>query len=48
MWYRAVRCIVMLTLSFLAVSLEADAQPSAKVATIGYLSIAGGAPGASA
>src|SRR5271169_261232 len=45
MWYRAVRCSVTLTLSLLAAPLEADAQPSAKVATIGYLSMAGGAPG---
>jgi putative ABC transport system substrate-binding protein len=36
---------VTLTLSLLAAPLEADAQPSARVATIGYLSIAGGAPG---
>jgi hypothetical protein len=46
MWYSAVGWIVTLTLSFLAAPLvEADAQPSTKVATIGYLSIAGGAPG---
>ena len=45
MWYRAVRCSATLTLSLLAAPLEADAQPSAKVATIGYLSMAGGAPG---
>src|SRR6266581_2218725 len=45
MWYSAVGWIVTLTLSFLAAPLEADAQPSAKVATIGYLSMAGGAPG---
>src|SRR6266581_2433981 len=45
MWYSAVGCIVTLALSFLAAPLEADAQPSAKVATIGYLSMAGGAPG---
>src|SRR5712692_4563649 len=49
MWCSAVGCIVTLTLSFLAAPLEADAQPSAKVATIGYLSMgfsmAGGAPG---
>ena len=44
MWYSAVGCIVTLALSFLAAPLEADAQPSAKVATIGYLSMAGGAP----
>jgi putative ABC transport system substrate-binding protein len=36
---------VTLTLSFLAAPLvEADAQPSAKVATIGYLSLAGSVP----
>ena len=34
-----------LALSLLAAPLAADAQPSAKVATIGYLSVAGGAPG---
>jgi len=45
MWYSAVGCIVTLALSFLAAPLEANAQPSAKVATIGYLSMAGGAPG---
>jgi putative ABC transport system substrate-binding protein len=45
MWYSAVGCIVTLTLSFLAAPLQVDAQPSARVATIGYLSIAGGAPG---
>jgi putative ABC transport system substrate-binding protein len=46
MWYSAVGWIVTLTLSFLAAPLvEADAQPSTKIATIGYLSIAGGAPG---
>jgi putative ABC transport system substrate-binding protein len=44
MWYNAVGCIVTLTLSFLAAPLQVDAQPSARVATIGYLSIAGGAP----
>src|SRR5712692_352828 len=44
MWYSAVGCIITLALSFLAAPLEADAQPSAKVATIGYLSMAGGAP----
>src|ERR1700730_16920763 len=43
MWSSAVGCIVTLALSFLAAPV--DAQPSAKVATIGYLSIAGGAPG---
>jgi putative ABC transport system substrate-binding protein len=45
MRYSAVACIVTLTLSFFAVPLPADAQPSATVATIGYLSVAGGAPG---
>src|SRR6267154_4169123 len=45
MWHSAVGWIVTLTLSCLAAPLEADAQPSAKIATIGYLSIAGGAPG---
>jgi putative tryptophan/tyrosine transport system substrate-binding protein len=45
MWYRAVGRMLTLTLSFLAAPLQADAQPSAKVATIGYLSMAGGAPG---
>ena len=44
-WYSAVGWIVTLTLSFLAAPLvEADAQPSAKVATIGYLSLAGSVP----
>ena len=45
MWYSAVGCIVTLALSFLAAPLEADAQPSANLPTIGYLSMAGGAPG---
>ena len=45
MWYRALGCIVALTASLLAAPLEVDAQPSAKVATIGYLSIAGGRSG---
>ena len=45
MWYRAVGCMATLALSFLAAPLEAEAQPSTKVATIGYLSMAGGAPG---
>jgi putative ABC transport system substrate-binding protein len=35
----------MLTLSLLAAPLAADAQSSAKVPTIGYLSVAGGSPG---
>ncbi len=43
MWYSAVGCIVTLTLSFLAAPLAADAQPSAKVARIGYLATTGGA-----
>ena len=43
MWYSAVGCTVTLTLSLLAAPLAADAQPSAKVARIGYLSPAGGA-----
>jgi hypothetical protein len=43
MWYRAVGCIVTLTLSLLAAPLAADAQPSAKVARIGYLAMTGGA-----
>jgi putative ABC transport system substrate-binding protein len=37
MGYSAVGCIVTLTLSLLGVPLPADAQPSAKVARIGYL-----------
>jgi ABC-type uncharacterized transport system substrate-binding protein len=45
MWYRAGACILPLALSFLAAPLEAGAQPSAKIPTVGYLSIAGGAPG---
>src|SRR5262245_59820730 len=45
MRYSAVGCLVTLTLSCLTAPLAADAQPSAKVATIGYLSVAGGAPG---
>ena len=47
MWYRAVGCLVTLTLSLLVAPLAAEAQPSAKVATIGYLSMIGGAPGVS-
>jgi putative tryptophan/tyrosine transport system substrate-binding protein len=42
---RAVGYLVILTLSLLAAPRAAEAQTSAKVATIGYLSIAGGAPG---
>jgi putative tryptophan/tyrosine transport system substrate-binding protein len=45
MGYSTVGCLVTLTLSLLAVPLAADAQPSTKVARIGYLSLAGGAPG---
>jgi putative tryptophan/tyrosine transport system substrate-binding protein len=37
MWYRAVGCIVMLTLSLLVASLAATAQPPSKVYRIGYL-----------
>src|SRR5262245_12639869 len=37
MGYSAVGCLVTLTLSLLAVPLAADAQPSTKVARIGYL-----------
>jgi putative ABC transport system substrate-binding protein len=43
MWYRAVGCLVTLTLSLLAAPLAANAQPSAKVARIGYLAMTGGA-----
>src|SRR6266571_1156860 len=39
MRYSAVGCIMTLTLSLLAAPLAADAQPSAKVARIGYLSL---------
>jgi len=39
MWYRAVGRIVTLALSLLAAPVEADAQPSAKIATIGYLQV---------
>src|SRR5206468_3806451 len=35
MWYRALGCLVTLTLSLLAAPLAAAAQPSAKVARIG-------------
>ena len=44
MWNRAVGCIAALDLSFLAAPLEADAQPSARIPTIGYINLAGGAP----
>src|SRR6267378_8479842 len=44
MWHSAIGWIVSLALGFLAAPLEADAQPSAKVATIGYLSLAGSVP----
>jgi putative tryptophan/tyrosine transport system substrate-binding protein len=43
MWYSVVGCIVTLTLSFLAAPPAAAAQPSAKVATIGYLAMTAGA-----
>src|SRR5215475_1950943 len=43
MWYSAVGCIVTLTLSFLTAPLTADAQPSAKVARIGFLAMTAGA-----
>jgi putative ABC transport system substrate-binding protein len=45
MWYRAVGCILSLALSLFAATLDAVAQRSAKMPTIGYLSVAGGAPG---
>jgi putative tryptophan/tyrosine transport system substrate-binding protein len=48
MWYSAAGCVVTLTLSLLAVPLAANAQPSAKVARIGYLSPMGGAGSPSA
>jgi putative ABC transport system substrate-binding protein len=35
---------VVLALSFIAAPLETDAQPSARIPTIGYISLAGGAP----
>src|SRR6516225_8857727 len=44
MWYSAVGCLVTLTLSLLAAPLAADAQPSAKVARIGYLSLVKAVP----
>jgi putative ABC transport system substrate-binding protein len=37
MWYNAVGCLVMLTLSMLVAPLFAVAQPAGKVPTIGYL-----------
>ncbi len=43
MWSSAVGCIMTLTLSFLAAPLAADAQPSAKVARIGFLAMTAGA-----
>jgi putative tryptophan/tyrosine transport system substrate-binding protein len=43
MWYRAVGCIVTLTLSLLAAPLAANAQLSAKIARIGYLATTAGA-----
>src|SRR5262249_33147181 len=45
MSHRAGRRIAVVMLWFLAVPLDADAQPSAKVPTIGYISMAGGSPG---
>jgi len=43
MWYSTLGGFITLTLSLLVAPLVADAQPSAKVARIGYLSVAGGA-----
>ena len=45
MWYRAIGCFVTLTLSFVAAPLAADAQPSARIPTIGYIALFGGAAG---
>jgi putative tryptophan/tyrosine transport system substrate-binding protein len=42
MWYSTLGGFITLTLSLLVAPLVADAQPSAKVARIGYLSVAGG------
>jgi putative ABC transport system substrate-binding protein len=39
MWYRAVGCLVTLTLSLLAAPLAAEAQPPGKVTRIGCLSV---------
>jgi putative ABC transport system substrate-binding protein len=39
MWCNALRCIMILTLSLLAVPLAADAQPPAHVARLGLLSV---------
>src|SRR6516225_11923546 len=44
MWYSAVGCLVTLTLSLLAAPLAAEAQPSVKVARIGYLSLVKAVP----
>ena len=44
MRHSAIGCIVAFTLSFLAATLEADAQPSAKVPIVGYISLAGSVP----
>ena len=46
MWYHAICYIVVVGLSFIAAPLEANGQPSTRVPVIGYLSVAGGAPGA--
>jgi putative tryptophan/tyrosine transport system substrate-binding protein len=43
--HSAIGSILTVTLSLLAAPLSADAQPSAKIPTIGYLSIAAGIPG---
>jgi ABC-type uncharacterized transport system substrate-binding protein len=43
MWYSAIGCLVTFTLSLLAAPLTVEAQPSAKVARIGYLAPGGGA-----
>src|SRR6266567_9201207 len=45
MWYRAVGCLVTLTLSLLAAPLTADAQPPTHVHRIGVLSALGTTPG---
>src|SRR3972149_555560 len=44
MWLPTLRGIVTLIFSLLVALLAADAQPPAKVARIGYLSLAGDAP----
>ena len=45
MWSSSIARVVMLTVSLFVAPLAVDAQPSGKVPTIGYLSMAGGAPG---